>query len=684
MNFCSQCGKELDEDARFCPGCGIEQDEGTENPPASVLDESPTIPQPKSPKKVFGKKPILLFSAGLAAIIGLTVIIIAIASMVDNYSYVRVNDFVKSWNVAATQQSDGLTRGVKIQANDMASSNSFVELGDGTTISFKTSDKNKNIKEVTYLAPNIATDETASELLKILSKNISDTQIAQGVAGYHEASKDLIQEEVTGFSITFSSTNKKNDIRFSVKPVYPYAANLQKGVGSTGLVFDMTVEDFCDAYNKWSEDKLGGGTFKRNASNDEYISSAKSAVCDILKAPTTASWGAATVEEKDEYGRAIVTLTVDAQNGFGAMIREHYVVCIQGVTPEGKYLCDKYIGVRAYDELFMGIGKNEVKKLNGFGEPRNTGYAVQPSGFKSRTNGLYNIYEWESILLFVEPTTNKICSIWFTAKNIPEDDSVAIAMVNLIIGISTNKIPGFKTLEESGPTFMNGVLYEVVKRDSQVFYCATAMRTQAYEQGLRTRDIMDKTASNTYEPSPIQSQNVSPDPAVDNPANTATPAATTMPTAQGTGLSVIQLVEQWNRTSSELYVGDSLDRYSVRSDTAISATISETYSNAGVSFELSWQKDKSAFTLTLRGMENTRVMEENTYVALKAFSQNKTDTSFFTNFIDGWSDGEGGADVKAGTFAGYRYRLVVSPIDSIDEWGNTYTRFDCVMTATKV
>lgn len=64
-------------------------------------------------------------------------------------------------------------------------------------------------------------------------------------------------------------------------------------------------------------------------SDDDYISCAKTAVSKQLKSPGSAFYSNEKVVEKDDYGRVLVVLTVDSQNGFGAYLRSHYVVVIE-------------------------------------------------------------------------------------------------------------------------------------------------------------------------------------------------------------------------------------------------------------------------------------------------------------------------------------------------------------------
>lgn len=62
--------------------------------------------------------------------------------------------------------------------------------------------------------------------------------------------------------------------------------------------------------------------------DEDYIGCAQTAISEQLKSPSTAEFSEGEVIEKDKYGRAMVTMTVDAQNGFGAYVRNKFVVVI--------------------------------------------------------------------------------------------------------------------------------------------------------------------------------------------------------------------------------------------------------------------------------------------------------------------------------------------------------------------
>ena len=68
--------------------------------------------------------------------------------------------------------------------------------------------------------------------------------------------------------------------------------------------------------------------FFRTDMDSVYINCAKTLISQQLKSPATAKWSNEKVLDKDNYGRALVYLTIDAQNDFGTYIRDNYVVVI--------------------------------------------------------------------------------------------------------------------------------------------------------------------------------------------------------------------------------------------------------------------------------------------------------------------------------------------------------------------
>lgn len=72
---------------------------------------------------------------------------------------------------------------------------------------------------------------------------------------------------------------------------------------------------------------------------------AKSMVSDKLRSPSTASWVVVQVVA-EEYPHYVVHVVVDAQNAFGAAIRDSFLVAFEVVDSEtGKYRFNEYLGM---------------------------------------------------------------------------------------------------------------------------------------------------------------------------------------------------------------------------------------------------------------------------------------------------------------------------------------------------
>ena len=62
--------------------------------------------------------------------------------------------------------------------------------------------------------------------------------------------------------------------------------------------------------------------------NDIIINVCKKYVCEYLKCPSTAQFHKIDIISQDKYRRIFVDLSVDSQNGFGAMIRTNFGIVL--------------------------------------------------------------------------------------------------------------------------------------------------------------------------------------------------------------------------------------------------------------------------------------------------------------------------------------------------------------------
>lgn len=82
------------------------------------------------------------------------------------------------------------------------------------------------------------------------------------------------------------------------------------------------------------------------ASDDDYISAAKTVISKQLKAPSTAIYSDEKIEAQDDYGRTIVSLTVESQNSFGGYVTNSCYVLIESYdTDEDTFIYNAVTGV---------------------------------------------------------------------------------------------------------------------------------------------------------------------------------------------------------------------------------------------------------------------------------------------------------------------------------------------------
>lgn len=87
---------------------------------------------------------------------------------------------------------------------------------------------------------------------------------------------------------------------------------------------------------------FSGGT----ASDDDYISAAKTVISKQLKAPSTAIYSDEKIEAQDDYGRTIVSLTVESQNSFGGYVTNSCYILIESYdTDEDTFIYNEVTGV---------------------------------------------------------------------------------------------------------------------------------------------------------------------------------------------------------------------------------------------------------------------------------------------------------------------------------------------------
>lgn len=94
--------------------------------------------------------------------------------------------------------------------------------------------------------------------------------------------------------------------------------------------------------------------------DDLIIDACKDCVKKHLKSPATVQFPIIEIQDKDEYGRIYLYVEVDAQNSFGAMLRNKLRVVLQCVNDDGTY---EALEEAVYQASFFAT-EDVVKRVN--------------------------------------------------------------------------------------------------------------------------------------------------------------------------------------------------------------------------------------------------------------------------------------------------------------------------------
>lgn len=103
----------------------------------------------------------------------------------------------------------------------------------------------------------------------------------------------------------------------------------------------------------------------KESMEEHYFSVAEQLVSENLKSPSTALYSEEEIVEEDDYGRVLVRLAVDAENGFGATIRNYAaVVIVDYDEDEETFRYNSYFAVQLYDSKSSQENVEDVVKSN--------------------------------------------------------------------------------------------------------------------------------------------------------------------------------------------------------------------------------------------------------------------------------------------------------------------------------
>lgn len=189
----------------------------------------------------------------------------------------------------------------------------------GYTIKENINETIRKSKEVPV--PNLI-GKTLSEAKTELS-NIELNIEAEYPSLYSDSPEAIIQ----------SQKNKEGDILMKGDTV--------RVTAKTQVQLDKEKQDAEERKRKQEEAKAKGYR-SSPATTDTIISCAKTLIDNSLRSSSTAKWGNCEKIDEDNYGRCLVYVSLEAQNGFGAYSKLNYFVILQYVKYNGEFTYKPY------------------------------------------------------------------------------------------------------------------------------------------------------------------------------------------------------------------------------------------------------------------------------------------------------------------------------------------------------
>ncbi len=90
------------------------------------------------------------------------------------------------------------------------------------------------------------------------------------------------------------------------------------------------------------------------------IEACKNCIKKHLKSPSTVNFDIVEIQDRDDYGRVYLYAEIDAQNSFGAMLRNKLRIVLQQVNDDGTY---EALNEAVYPVSFINT-EDVVKRVN--------------------------------------------------------------------------------------------------------------------------------------------------------------------------------------------------------------------------------------------------------------------------------------------------------------------------------
>lgn len=525
---CKNCGKEQSKGTPFCEECGCQFD--------SIPDKEKTYEKMNLKKyfsyyKKFGnlrksdKLKFILFTAFLYLLLFITLMFLTVnlPNIIKDYksdnavfSQVGINQFAENWNAEAALSPTGITNGIRLANKKkmfMKAARKDIDLGNGAEIILIRKGRDLSLFEYKSESFEInQIEKLLTELIGILPTEISQDQVIAAVSDFNQSCEGKRITGIDGFKLEFSPAQDKESVAFTTTCCYIYRNGMMDSENITGLDFGITMEDNFNQYNElYSEakNKNNNKYYKSSATDAEYIDIAKTIVSDYLKSPSFAVYVDAKVKERDTYGRAVVLLSVDAQNSFGAMIRTHFCIVIRGINSDGTGDYRESTAIMTYDQGQDNNVAEYLKKQNNFGEPdENSSESLSVKDFTVTEHSTYSIYDRGFYRIFADKATGRVFYIELTVQkqylDTKDYDKAKLSreLNAIIFSAATNdttsqmenkQLKLYDTYNQtvSEPFYEEGVLYSAIESGESVKFSMMAVdKTICEENNFSTQAIL--------------------------------------------------------------------------------------------------------------------------------------------------------------------------------------------------
>lgn len=362
--FCTQCGQEVGA-AKFCPNCGakvetipigepptISEPEGVSisNPASESKPARPTVKERWHALPMWRKVvPIATIVVGLIVRLAIPVSNViedaqrkarieareaeeaAEAAAAEELQQKQRQELIDLWNAYAAHDLNGPTKGRQLTVDMVADR---VDFGSGWVEFYAYDGQHISLY---YHAEQLISEADISALGAIFSNETETQKLVRELQAYNASIRDRKERPHGADLVDF-------EVDFNTK--------------------DIVELEFSDPYTRYLNSPPGDAYYSNQVSDESYFSIAQQIVSYGLKAPSSAQYSDMSIEEVDTQGRRLITMAVDAENTFGAMVRNYYAIIVQKADTKGNFSYNPNFAAQEYSVAQKSNVIAIMKRLN--------------------------------------------------------------------------------------------------------------------------------------------------------------------------------------------------------------------------------------------------------------------------------------------------------------------------------